>query len=69
MHMIYLIMRFLLACYFYFLNYVIFNCSCVKNLIGLLFIQKVNVGNVTFSQLHGMNVFIDFILEDRKYNL
>ncbi|PQQ31401.1 hypothetical protein C6H69_15300 [Photorhabdus luminescens] len=69
MHMIYLIMRFLLACYFYFLNYVIFNCSCVKGSVGLLFIQKVNVGNVAFSQLHGMSVFMDFILEDRKCNL
>lgn len=67
--MIYLIMRFLLACYFYFLNYVIFNCLCVKNFIGLLFIQKVNVGNVTFSQRHNMNVFIDVILKGRKCNL
>ncbi|SCZ74128.1 hypothetical protein SAMN02982990_04544 [Photorhabdus luminescens] len=46
MHMIYLIMRFLLAFYFSFLNYIIFNCSCVKNFMGLLFIQKTNIGNI-----------------------
>ncbi|NHB92025.1 hypothetical protein C5469_07655 [Photorhabdus cinerea] len=69
MHMIYLIIRFLLACYFYFLNYMIFNCSCVKSFIGLLFIQKANFSNMNFSQLHDMNVFIDIILKGHKYNL
>lgn len=37
--------------------------------MGLLFVQQANVGDMIFSQLHDMNVFIDIILKGRKYNL
>ncbi|ETS31905.1 hypothetical protein PTE_02003 [Photorhabdus khanii NC19] len=48
MHMIYLMMRFLLACYFNFLNYMMFNYLYIKNFIGLLFIQ---ITNIAFSRI------------------
>ncbi|NHB87587.1 hypothetical protein C5471_07635 [Photorhabdus tasmaniensis] len=63
MHMIYPMMRFLLACYFNFLNYMIFNDLYVKRFIGLLFIQMVNVGNMAFSRLYDMNILTDAVYE------